>query len=332
MIKITQQKNFTYKQDRSHFTSFVIEPLEVGQAITLGNAIRRTLFADITGYGITGVRINDLKSLYSSSPSIREDIIEILFNLKEIIFKESIFQREKTKHIENFGFPAYFEVQGPVIVTAGMLNLPKNTLAVLNPDHYICTILDTSEFFCEIDIQKGKNSRNFNPLNILHPSLHFSSGQSKTLEVEGIFCPVKNVNYTINLIYDKEGNLKESLTLEILTRGNLSPTRCFQEACKILIDMLFSLIFDSELLKSTSELSKAFDDFYEKEKEITYLTLKNNSKLQVFGKSENEFKVENESKIKTYDKQNQKQGKIKKDKKPNEKVKQKNQKRNKKSI
>lgn len=298
MISITPKENFTHKQDRSHFTSFVIEPLEAGQSITLGNAIRRTLLSDLIDYGITGARINDIKSIYSSSPSFREDIIEILFNLKQIIFRESVFLREKTKHIDNFGFSAYFDVKGPVIVTAGMLNIPKHTLLILNPDQYICTLLDGSDFFCEIDIQKGKNARDFNQSNILNPGFHFVSEQAKTLQVDGIFSPIKNVNYTVKLIYDKEGNLKESLQLDILTRGNISPTRCLQEACKILIDLFFSLIFDPSFLDSTSKLSKAFDDFYAKEQV-------NESKI-------NEIQEENQKQIKQEEKiENQEKAEIK---------------------
>ena len=71
--------------EKNHYGCFVIEPLETGQGITLGNALRRTLLSDLTGFSITGVRINDLKHEFSIIEGLREDILEVLLNLKEII-------------------------------------------------------------------------------------------------------------------------------------------------------------------------------------------------------------------------------------------------------
>ncbi len=76
--------------EQNSFGSFVIEPLEIGQGITLGNALRRTLLSDLTGYSITGVRINNLKHEFATIEGVREDILEILLNVQDIIFKCSL--------------------------------------------------------------------------------------------------------------------------------------------------------------------------------------------------------------------------------------------------
>jgi len=259
MSKISCLENYVNK-DHSHFTSFVIEPFDPGQSLTLGNAIRRTLLSELTGTGITGVRINDLKHEFALVPYLREDLVEVLANLKEIIFKESILIREKSKHIQNFLLPAYLHAKGPTIVTAGMLNLPKNALVVLNPEQYICTILDSSDFFCELDIQLGKSYQSIEDIQNLHENEELQPGDPNTLRLDVSFTPVKKVNFKVKLIHDSRGNLKESLYLEILTRGNKSPKRCLQEAFKALIDLIYPLMIDPNFLLINSELAKKFNE------------------------------------------------------------------------
>ena len=138
--------------------SFIIEPLETGQGITLGNSLRRTLLSDLTGFAITGARINNLKHEFSIVEGLREDVLEILLNLKEVTFKPSLILKEK---IANNGpkiplkFKAFLNVQGPLIVTAGMFFLPKDAFKIVNPEQYICTIVDNSNFYLEVDIENG---------------------------------------------------------------------------------------------------------------------------------------------------------------------------------
>jgi DNA-directed RNA polymerase subunit alpha len=78
-------------KDQNHYGNFLIEPLELGQGVTLGNALRRTLLSDLTGFSITGARINNLKHEFAVVEGLREDILEVLLNLKEIVFKSSYF-------------------------------------------------------------------------------------------------------------------------------------------------------------------------------------------------------------------------------------------------
>ena len=76
-------------KEQNHFGCFLIEPLEIGQGITLGNALRRTLLSDLSGFAITGLRINNLKHEFAIIEGLREDILEVLLNLKELVFKSS---------------------------------------------------------------------------------------------------------------------------------------------------------------------------------------------------------------------------------------------------
>jgi DNA-directed RNA polymerase subunit alpha len=246
-------------QEKNISSSFIIEPLETGQGITLGNSLRRTLLSDLTGFAITGARINNMKHEFAIVEGIREDVLEILLNLKEIVFKPSLILKEKVSNKTDnipLKFKAFLNVQGPVLVTAGMLFLPKNLFQIINPEQYICTIIDNSNLYLEIDIENGvgyqltDESRKKSlkeKLSILKPT---------TLFVDAIFMPVKRVNYKIKLIHDSYGNIKESLYLEIHTNGSITPKRSLNEAIKILINLFSSLLITPELLTISSELKK----------------------------------------------------------------------------
>jgi DNA-directed RNA polymerase subunit alpha len=246
MAKITCVENFITKS-YNHFSSFLIEPLEPGQGITIGNAIRRTLLADITGFAITEAKINDVKHEFVTIESVRDDVLEILLNFKEIVFKESVFltQLEPKEKCKITGF---INVQGPCVVTAGMLQLPKNSLSILNPEQYICTILDSSSFFCEILIEKGKNYRTISEKIVTNKTKDVNSFSSSSLLTDSVFTPVKRASFKVKLIHDSYGNLKESLFFEIVTKANTSPKRCLFESIKYIIDIFYPLIIDSKIL------------------------------------------------------------------------------------
>jgi DNA-directed RNA polymerase subunit alpha len=227
LISVIQSK---INKDYSHFGTFLIEPLNIGQGVTLGNTLRRTLLLDLSSFGITAIRINKLKHEFTVISDIREDILEIILNLKQIIFKESFFNLKVKK---NKFFTLYLKNIGPKIITASMLNLPKNLIIILNPNQYICTISKKFNLYIEIDIEKN-NGYMFhnNEKNIQFNNLNIS--------VDSNFIPIKNVNFKIKIIYDTFGHIKESLFLEILTNGSITPYRSLQESFKILLN-LFSL-------------------------------------------------------------------------------------------
>lgn len=239
-------------KNNNNYGSFLIEPLEIGQGITLGNALRRTLLSDLSGYSISGVRINDLKHEFSSIEGVREDILEIILNLKEIIFKTA-FEKENSKNLIVKGF---LNLKGPIIVTAGMLNLPKNFVKIINPNQYICTVTDTSEFYLEIDIEKGKGYRLTDEIRKQQRKEKITLAKPSTLLVDALFMPIRKVNYKIKLIHDTRGNIKESLVLEIFTNGSITPKRSLYEAIKILMNLLYPLFITPNFLKISSKMKK----------------------------------------------------------------------------
>ncbi len=242
-------------KDRNHYGNFLIEPLELGQGITLGNALRRTLLSDLTGFAITGARINNLKHEFAVVEGLREDILEVLLNLKEIVFKSSYFSASQKKETK---LKAFINIQGPIVITAGMLQLPKNILKVINPNQYICTIVDNSYFYLEVDIENGKGYQltDENRKKIINEKFNIS--KPSTLVLDSIFFPIKKANYKIKLIHDTRGNIKESLNFEILTNGSITPKRGIQESLKILINLFYPLFVNPTFLVASSELAKKF--------------------------------------------------------------------------
>lgn len=242
-------------KDRNHYGNFLIEPLELGQGITLGNALRRTLLSDLTGFAITGARINNLKHEFAVVEGLREDILEVLLNLKEIVFKSSYFSVSQKKETK---LKSFINIQGPIVITAGMLQLPKNSLKVINPNQYICTIVDNSYFYLEVDIENGKGYQltDENRKKIINEKFNIS--KPSTLVLDSIFFPIKKANYKIKLIHDTRGNIKESLNFEILTNGSITPKRGIQESLKILINLFYPLFVNPTFLVASSELAKKF--------------------------------------------------------------------------
>jgi len=244
----------TYKdKEQNIYGCFLIEPLEVGQGITLGNALRRTLLSDLTSLAITGIRVNNLKHEFASIQGIREDVLEIILNLKEIVFKNSFH----SKTLENnFKFKGFLNVQGPVIVTAGMFNLPQNIVKIINPNQYICTITDNSEFYLEIDIENGKGYRLIDENRKRTVDKKFQLSNPSTLFMDALFMPIKKVNYKVKLIHDTKGNIKESLNLEVITNGSITPKRAIQESLKVIMNLIYTLFITPEFVQISKKTIK----------------------------------------------------------------------------
>jgi DNA-directed RNA polymerase subunit alpha len=195
------------------------------------------LLSDLSSYAITGLRINNVKHEFATIDGLREDILEIVLNLKEVILKSSFLSKAKTKKWKGF-----LNVQGPLIVTAGMFKLPKHVLTILNPEQYICTLVDSSSFYLEIDIEQGAGYQLIEERKKKREISRFRSGKPSTLLIDALFMPIRKVNYKIKLIHDTQGNIKESLCLEIWTNGSITPKRSLQESIKLLINLFYPLL------------------------------------------------------------------------------------------
>ena len=209
---------------------FLINSLRPGQGITIGNQLRRVLLGDLGGIAISAVRIAGVSHEFSTIPGVREDILEILLNLKGIVLKS------KTQETQ-FG---RLKIQGPSVVTADLIQLPSN-LEIVNPNHYIATISTSNILEIEFQFEYG--------IGYKLASQTFSDEADNYLQLDTIFMPVQKVDFKIENVYDAANNITERLFLDIWTNGSISPNDAIESAAKIIID-LFTLLMNN---KDTSE-------------------------------------------------------------------------------
>ena len=212
---------------------FLINSLKPGQGITVGNQLRRVLLSDLGSVAISAVRIAGVNHEFSTIPGVREDILEILLNLKGIVFKS------KTQNVQ-FG---RLKIQGPVVVTADLIQLPPD-LEIVNPNHYITTISTSNILEIEFKFEYGTGYK--------LASQTFTEENDNYLQLDTIFMPVQKVDFKIENVYDNANNITERVFLDIWTNGSISPNEALKSAAQIIID-LFTLVLNN---KETNEKNK----------------------------------------------------------------------------
>lgn len=232
-ISIKCLKSEKIESGASH-GQFLINSLRPGQGITIGNQLRRVLLNDLGGIAISAVRIAGVSHEFSTIPGVREDILEILLNLKGIILKS------KTQ-TPQFG---RLKIQGPAVVTADLIQLPSN-LEIVNPNHYIMTISTSNILEIEFKFEYGTGYK--------LASQTFLEDNENYLQLDTIFMPVQKVDFKIENVYDTSNNITERLFLDIWTNGSISPTEALTSAAQITID-LFTLLLENKNTSETNEL------------------------------------------------------------------------------
>ena len=222
--------NFYFKPLKSEklqsgvcYGQFLINDLQPGQGITIGNHLRRVLLGDLEGTAISAVRIVGIRHEFATIPGVREDILEILLNLKGIVIKSN------TRDIK-FG---RLEVQGPLVVTADLISLPTG-LEIINKNHYIATISSSINLEIEFKIEHGTGYK--------LASQMFLDEDKSFLQIDSIFMPVQKVNFKIENVYDNDNSITERLFIEIWTNGSIKPIDALKKACQIIINLFTSLI------------------------------------------------------------------------------------------
>ncbi len=208
---------------------FVVEPLERGYGITLGNSLRRILLSSLPGYAVTSVKIEGVKHEISTVAGVKEDVPEIILNVKGIIAK---LYTEGPKTV-------LIDVTGPKVVTAGDIS-PDADIEILNPDHVLATISDSSRFFMELTFDEGRGyvSADKNKQNYTSQLGSGVSAPIGTIFTDSIFTPVYKVEYKVE--NTRVGNITDydRLTMHVLTNGTLSAKKAISHGAKILNEHL----------------------------------------------------------------------------------------------
>lgn len=212
----------TTEGTRKQYGRFILGPLKQGQSITLGNSLRRTVLSDLEGTAIVAVRIAGVNHEFSTITGVREDVLEILLNLKEVVLKSY-------SHEPQIG---RIRVQGPAIITAGLFDLPPE-IEIVDHRQYIATICNNTIFEMEFRIEKGNGYRLVDR-NISEKSIDF-------LQIDAVFMPVKKFHYIVQEKRVDSKIIQEKLILEIWTNGSISPQEAISEGSKILTNLFHPL-------------------------------------------------------------------------------------------
>jgi len=183
---------------------FLINSLSPGQGVTVGNLFRRVLLNDLGGTTISAVRIAGVTHEFSTIEGVREDILEILLNLKGIVIKGKIQEPQ-------FG---RLKVQEPSVITANLIELPPG-LEIVNPQHYIATISTSNILEIEFKFEYGTGYK--------LASQTFQDKSEDFLQMDAIYMPIQKVDFKIENVYDNSTEITERLILDIWTNGSITP-------------------------------------------------------------------------------------------------------------
>lgn len=209
---------------------FVVQPLERGYGVTIGNALRRVLLSSLQGVAITALKIDGVQHEFSTIPGVTEDVADIILNLKGVRFRANDMP-SSTIHLV---------LSGPGMWTAKDLSDATNDYDVLNEDHHIATLAEDAHFSAELRLGQGRgyvpadeNKHADDPIGIV--------------AIDSIFTPIKNVKYTIKPTRVGQKIDYEQLTLDITTDGSISPEDALAQAATIMRDHVNMFIkMDSE--------------------------------------------------------------------------------------
>lgn len=207
------------EKDHSQVSRFVIEPLERGQGTTLGNALRRVLLSNLDGTAITAVRIAGVSHEFATVPGVREDVLDILLNMKKVVLKSYSSQPQIGRLI----------AQGPMTVTTAHFDLPSE-VELVDPNQYIATLSPGAVLEIEFRIEKGKGYRAVDKSRDDSSALDF-------LQIDSVFMPVRKVNYSVEDARIGEALEKDRLIMEVATNGSLTPEEALSQAANILVDL-----------------------------------------------------------------------------------------------
>ncbi|WP_320673894.1 DNA-directed RNA polymerase subunit alpha [Prochlorococcus sp. MIT 1341] len=206
--------------DRSQTGIFLIGPLERGQATTLGNSLRRVLMGGLEGSAVTAVRISGVNHEYATVPGVREDVLDILLNCKQL----AVHSRSPELEIGRL------VVSGPAEVKAKDLQF-SSQVQVVDAERPIATVHDGHSLELELHVERGVGYRPVDRHNEEISAIDL-------LQIDAVFMPVRRVNFTIDETAVAEGgSTRERLRMEVVTDGSTSPDDAIAEAANQLIEL-----------------------------------------------------------------------------------------------
>ncbi|MBQ7839032.1 MAG: DNA-directed RNA polymerase subunit alpha [Lachnospiraceae bacterium] len=237
------------------YGKFVVEPLERGYGITLGNSLRRIMLSSLPGAAVSQVKIEGVLHEFSSIPGVKEDVTEIIMNIKSLAIKNNSETNEPKT--------AYIEFEGEGVVRASDIQVDQD-IEILNPDLVIATLSGgkESKLYMELTITKGRG--------------YVSADKNKSedlpigvIAIDSIYTPVERVNMTVQNTRVGQVTDYDKLTLDVYTNGTLEPDEAVSLAAKVLSEHLSLFIDLSENAKTAEVMVEKEDDEKEKVLEMS---------------------------------------------------------------
>ncbi len=233
---------------------FVVEPLERGYGITLGNSLRRIMLSSLPGVAVSQIKIEGVLHEFSSIPGVKEDVTEIVMNIKSLAIKSN----SDTNEVKT----AYIEYEGEGIVRASDIQVDQD-IEILNPDLVIATLSGKdTKLYMELTITKGRG--------------YVGADKNKTedlpigvIAIDSIYTPVERVNVTVENTRVGQITDYDKLTLDVYTNGTLVPDEAVSLAAKVLSEHLSLFIDLSENAKTAEVMVEKEDDEKEKVLEMS---------------------------------------------------------------
>ena len=252
MIEIEKPKvDIVELSEDYRYGKFVIEPLERGYGITIGNALRRILLSSLPGVAVNAIKIDGVLHEFSTIPGVKEDVTEIILTLKEL---SATIDDEGSRTLK-------IEAQGPCSITGADIICPPD-VEILSKDLVIATLDDNAKFNMEINIDKGRG--------------YVPAEENKTenmpigvLPVDSIYTPVQKVSYHVENTRVGQKSDYDKLTLEVWTNGSINPQEGISLAAKVLVEHLNLFIDLTEHVSNVEIMVEKEEDQKEKVLEMT---------------------------------------------------------------
>jgi DNA-directed RNA polymerase, alpha subunit, bacterial and chloroplast-type len=240
-----------YSDENKNYGKFIVEPLERGYGTTLGNSLRRILLSSLPGAAVTSVKIDGILHEFSTIPGVKEDVTEIILNLKKLAVR---INSDNSKRV-------IINAVGPKKVTAGDI-IADSDLEIFNPDLHIATLEENATLVMEINIARGRG--------------YVPADQNKTesmpiavIPVDSIYTPVRKVNFTVENTRVGQVTDYDKLILEIWTDGSITPEEGVSIGAKIMQEHLKLFIDLTDSMESMEIMVEKEEDQKEKALEMT---------------------------------------------------------------
>ncbi len=249
MIEMDMPKISVEESADQTYAKVIVEPLEKGFGLTIGNCLRRILLSSLPGAAVQGIRFMDgsVKHEFSGIPGVREDVTEIILNLKSLAVKTKVTDKDYTKTVHLYK-------EGPADVYASDISRDAE-IEIINSDKYLCHVDRGAKIDMELTIGRGRGYKGAD---------HTRTEYLDYIPIDSIYTPVKKVNYNVENTRVGQNTDYDKLTLEVWTNGAFSAKEIVSLSAKIMQDHITLFVDLSESIKQMDILVKNEDDRQQK--------------------------------------------------------------------